>query len=176
MVEEKTGAGDMFKPVVGSEALSNDELSRYSRQMLMPSVAIEGQEALKKARVLCIGAGGLGSPISLYLAGSGVGTIGIIDPDVVDASNLHRQITHTSERAGMNKAESAKLTMNALNPHVQVETFPFALTASNALETVKDWDIVLDGTDNPASRYLINDTCVILKKPLISGSAIGWDG
>ena len=142
-------------------ALSQDEIKRYSRHLIMPEVGIDGQRKLK-ASVLCIGAGGLGSPAAMYLAAAGVGRIGIVDFDVVDYSNLQRQIAARDDRRRRSKLESAKNEVNALNPHVQVDTYETALSSENALELFKRYDVILDGTDNFPTRYLVNDACVLL--------------
>ncbi len=155
-----------------STQLSNNEFMRYSRQLLMPQIGLPGQQKLKKARVLIVGAGGLGSPAALYMAGAGVGTIGLVDGDIVEESNLHRQVIHTEKNIGKNKTISAKESMLAFNHNINVLTYETRLTKENAKEIVEGWDIVMDGSDNAATRYLINDICIILKKPLVSGSAL----
>jgi adenylyltransferase/sulfurtransferase len=157
-------------------ALSNDEVKRYSRHLIMPEVGVEGQEKLKKGSVLCIGAGGLGSPAALYLAAAGVGTIGIVDFDVVDFSNLQRQVIHGTPDVGRSKLASAKDRLFALNPHVKVETYETALSSKNALELFKPYDVILDGTDNFPTRYLVNDACVIVGKPNTYGSIFRFEG
>jgi adenylyltransferase/sulfurtransferase len=157
-------------------ALSNDEVKRYSRHLIMPEVGVEGQEKLKKGSVLCIGAGGLGSPAALYLAAAGVGTIGIVDFDVVDFSNLQRQIIHGTPDVGRSKLASAKDRLLALNPHVNVETYETALSSKNALDLFAPYDIILDGTDNFPTRYLVNDACVLLGKPNTYGSIFRFEG
>jgi molybdopterin/thiamine biosynthesis adenylyltransferase/rhodanese-related sulfurtransferase len=158
------------------EELSSDEILRYSRHLILPEVALEGQQRLKSSRVLLIGAGGLGSPLALYLAAAGVGTIGLVDFDVVDVTNLQRQIVHGSKDVGRPKLESARDRLKDLNPHVHVEGFETRLTSENALEIVRDFDIVIDGTDNFATRYLTNDACVILGKPNVYGSIYRFEG
>jgi adenylyltransferase/sulfurtransferase len=158
------------------EELSSDEILRYSRHLILPEVALEGQQRLKASRVLLIGAGGLGSPLALYLAAAGVGTIGLVDFDVVDVTNLQRQIVHGSKDVGRPKLESARDWLKDLNPHVHVEGFETRLTSENALEIVRDFDIVIDGTDNFATRYLTNDACVILGKPNVYGSIYRFEG
>ena len=159
-----------------SSELSNEEVMRYSRQLLMKDIGVEGQKKLKAAKVLIVGAGGLGSPAGMYLAGAGIGTIGLVDGDIVEESNLHRQVIHTEKNIGKLKVLSAKETILAFNRHVHVVTFETRLTKENAQEIVSDWDIVMDGSDNAATRYLINDICMILKKPLVSGSALQMEG
>lgn len=159
-----------------SNTLSNDEYMRYSRQLIMKDIGIDGQKKLKAARVLIVGAGGLGSPAGLYLAGAGIGTLGIVDGDIVEESNLHRQVIHTEANIGKNKTVSAKQAIFNFNHHIKVITYETRLTKDNAKEIVEGWDIVMDGSDNPATRYLINDICMILKKPLVSGSAIQLEG
>ena len=156
--------------------LTNAEVQRYSRHLILPEVGIDGQRRLKAGRVLCVGAGGLGSPAALYLAAAGVGTIGIIDFDAVDASNLQRQILHSTPDVGRSKLQSAKEKLNALNPGVRVETHEATLTSANALALFKDYDVILDGTDNFATRYLVNDACVILRKPNAYGSIFRFEG
>ncbi|HEX7980201.1 MAG TPA: molybdopterin-synthase adenylyltransferase MoeB, partial [Gemmatimonadaceae bacterium] len=158
------------------EELSSDEILRYSRHLILPEVALEGQQRLKASRVLLIGAGGLGSPLALYLAAAGVGTIGLVDFDVVDVTNLQRQIVHGTKDVGRPKLESARDRLKDLNPHVHVEGFETRLTSDNALEIVRDFDIVIDGTDNFATRYLTNDACVILGKPNVYGSIYRFEG
>jgi sulfur-carrier protein adenylyltransferase/sulfurtransferase len=157
-------------------ALSNEEVKRYSRHLIMPEVGVEGQEKLKKGSVLCIGAGGLGSPAALYLAAAGVGTIGIVDFDVVDYSNLQRQVIHGTSDVGRSKLASAKDRLLELNPHINIETYETALSSKNALELFKPYDVILDGTDNFPTRYLTNDACVLLGKPNAYGSIFRFEG
>jgi len=157
-------------------ALSADQRRRYSRHLLIPEVGEAGQRRLLDAKVLLVGAGGLGSPAALYLAAAGVGTLGVVDPDVVDDSNLQRQVIHTSDRVGMPKVESARLTIEALNPDVAVVTHQTRLTKENVLDIFRGYDIILDGTDNFSTRYLINDACVLLGKPNIHGSIFRFEG
>ena len=156
--------------------LSNDEIKRYSRHLIMPEVGVDGQRRLKAGKVLCIGAGGLGSPAAMYLAAAGVGTIGIVDFDVVDFSNLQRQIIHGTPDVGRTKLASAKDRLHALNPHVEIETYETALSSENALELFGPYDVVLDGTDNFPTRYLVNDACVLLGKPNTYGSIFRFEG
>ena len=156
--------------------LTQDEIKRYSRHLIMPEVGIEGQRRLKAGSVLCIGAGGLGSPAAMYLAAAGIGRIGIIDFDVVDFSNLQRQILHTTPDVGRSKLASAKDTILALNPHVQVDTYEALLSSQNALDLFKDYDVILDGTDNFPTRYLVNDACVLTGKPNAYGSIFRFEG
>lgn len=155
---------------------SPEEMQRYARHLIMPEVGIEGQRKLKDARVLCVGAGGLGSPVLLYLAAAGVGTIGIVDFDAVDASNLQRQVVHTTDDIGRPKTESAAAKIAALNPLVNVERIAEKLTSANALEIVRRFDIVADGTDNFATRYLVNDACVLTGKPNVYASVFRFEG
>jgi molybdopterin/thiamine biosynthesis adenylyltransferase/rhodanese-related sulfurtransferase len=157
-------------------ALSNEEVARYSRHLIMPEVGMVGQLKLKAASVLCIGAGGLGSPVAMYLAAAGVGRIGIVDFDVVDHSNLQRQVIHGTPDVGRPKLDSARDRLNALNPEVKVETHDVALSSENALELLADYDIIVDGTDNFPTRYLVNDACVILGKPNVYGSIFRFEG
>jgi sulfur-carrier protein adenylyltransferase/sulfurtransferase len=156
--------------------LTNDEIQRYSRHLILPEVGVEGQRKLKAGRVLCVGAGGLGSPAALYLTAAGVGTIGIIDFDTVDASNLQRQILHSTNDVGRSKLASARDKLGALNPGVKIETYETALSSANALEIFRDYDVILDGTDNFSTRYLVNDACVILGKPNAYGSIFRFEG
>jgi len=153
-----------------------EQMIRYSRHFLLPEVGEEGQAKLLNAKVLMVGAGGLGSPSAYYLAAAGVGTLGIIDNDVVDLSNLQRQILHTNDRIGMAKTESAKLTIQALNPDVRVIPYQQKLTSQNIMEILKDYDIVVDGCDNFPTRYLVNDACVLAKKPNVHGSIFQFEG
>src|SRR5213078_3747631 len=156
--------------------LAPDELLRYSRHLILPGVGLEGQKKLKAARVLLIGAGGLGSPAALYLAAAGVGTLGLVDWDVVDVTNLQRQILHGTAGVGTAKLESARARLKDLNPHVEVQTFGVRLTSANAIDIVRDFDIVVDGSDNFPTRYLVNDACVLLGKPNVYGSIFRFDG
>lgn len=156
--------------------LSGDEIKRYSRHLIMPEVGVEGQRKLKAGKVLCIGAGGLGSPAAMYLAAAGVGTIGIVDFDVVDYSNLQRQIIHGTPDVGRTKLASAKDRLNALNPNVKIETYDEALSSENALRLFKGYDVILDGTDNFPTRYLVNDACVLLGIPNAYGSIFRFEG
>lgn len=156
--------------------LNNDEIRRYSRHLILPEVGMAGQKKIRSTSVLCIGAGGLGSPIALYLAAAGIGKLGIVDFDVVDYSNLQRQILHTDADVGRSKAESAKETINSLNPHVEVILHNTRLTSANALDIIRPYDIVVDGTDNFPTRYLTNDACVLLKKPNVYGSIFRFEG
>ena len=156
--------------------LSADEVRRYSRHLILPEVGMDGQRALKAAKVLCIGAGGLGSPAAMYLAAAGVGTLGIVDFDVVDISNLQRQLLHGTSDVGRPKLDSAKDRLHALNPNVHVETYETALSSENALQLFEPYDVILDGTDNFPTRYLVNDACVLLGKPNAYGSIFRFEG
>jgi adenylyltransferase/sulfurtransferase len=156
--------------------LNNDEIRRYSRHLILPEVGLAGQKKIKAASVLCIGAGGLGSPIAMYLAAAGIGKIGILDFDTVDYSNLQRQILHTDADVGHSKAESAKETIRSLNPHCEVVIHNTRISSENALDLIRPYDIVVDGTDNFPTRYLTNDACVILKKPNVYGSIFRFEG
>ncbi|MDE3067304.1 MAG: molybdopterin-synthase adenylyltransferase MoeB [Verrucomicrobiota bacterium] len=156
--------------------LTNEEIRRYSRHLILPEVGLAGQKKIRAASVLCIGAGGLGSPIALYLAAAGVGKIGIVDFDTVDSSNLQRQILHTDADVGRLKSESAKETIQGLNPHCEVVLHNTRLTSENALDILRPYDIVVDGTDNFPTRYLTNDACVLLKKPNVYGSIFRFEG
>jgi molybdopterin/thiamine biosynthesis adenylyltransferase/rhodanese-related sulfurtransferase len=156
--------------------LSNEEILRYSRHLIMPEVGMVGQQKLKAARVLCIGAGGLGSPLALYLAAAGVGTLGIVDFDVVDFTNLQRQIIHTTADVGRKKLDSAADKLKAINPFVEVKTFETRLSSENALDLFREFDIIADGTDNFPTRYLVNDACVLTGKPNVYGSIFRFEG
>ena len=156
--------------------LSPAETLRYSRHLILPDIGVVGQQRLKAARVLLVGAGGLGSPAALYLAAAGVGTIGLVDWDVVDVTNLQRQILHGTSGVGGSKLDSARARLLDLNPHVQVETFATRLTSENALEILRGFDVVVDGSDNFPTRYLVNDACVLLGKPNVYGSIFRFDG
>ena len=156
--------------------LTTDEYSRYSRHLILPEVGVEGQQRLKAARVLCVGTGGLGSPLAFYLAAAGVGTLGLVDFDVVDASNLQRQILHSTRDIGRKKLDSAEEKLTALNPSLKVVKHETMLTSANALDILKDYDIVADGTDNFPTRYLVNDACVLLGTPNVYGSIFRFEG
>ncbi|KAH8815487.1 molybdenum cofactor synthesis protein-like protein [Xylogone sp. PMI_703] len=156
--------------------LSAEEYRRYGRQMIVPHIGIQGQLRLKKSSVLIVGAGGLGCPAAAYLAGSGVGTIGLVDGDVVETSNLHRQIIHSTSKVGMTKVDSAILFLRSLNPNVTYNAYPSHLTPENSVSIFSKYDLILDCTDHPTSRYLISDACVVLQKPLVSASALRTDG
>jgi adenylyltransferase/sulfurtransferase len=156
--------------------LSNDEILRYSRHLIMPEVGMAGQQKLKAARVLCIGAGGLGSPLALYLAAAGVGTLGLVDFDVVDLTNLQRQIIHTTDDVGRPKLDSAAEKLTAMNPFINVCKFETKLTSANALDILRQFDIVADGTDNFPTRYLVNDACVLTGKPNVYASIFRFEG
>ena len=155
---------------------SNDEIARYSRHLIMPEVTLDGQKRIKAASVLCIGTGGLGSPIALYLAAAGIGRLGLVDFDVVDFSNLQRQILHGTDDVGRKKLNSARDRIKAINPNVQVDLHDMMFRSENAMQVVQDYDIVIDGTDNFPTRYLSNDVCVLMKKPNIYGSIFRFDG
>ncbi|MBI3996341.1 MAG: molybdopterin-synthase adenylyltransferase MoeB [Candidatus Omnitrophica bacterium] len=156
--------------------LTRDQILRYSRHLIMPEVGIEGQQKLRDASILLIGAGGLGSPLGLYLAAAGVGRLGIVDFDTVDFTNLQRQIIHRTEDVGRLKVESAKERINAINPDVEVQTFNTKISRENIMDIIKDYDVVIDGTDNFPTRYLVNDACIFQKKPNIYGSIFRFDG
>jgi len=157
-------------------SLSNQEVERYSRHLIMPEVGMDGQLKLKAASVLCIGAGGLGSPVAMYLAAAGVGRLGLVDFDVVDYSNLQRQIIHGTPDVGRSKLESARDTLVAINPEVAIDMHETALSSSNAFDVLGDYDVVVDGTDNFPTRYLVNDACVLLRKPNVFGSIFRFEG
>jgi len=156
--------------------LSTDDLSRYSRHLILPEVGTEGQRRIKAARVLCVGTGGLGSPLAFYLAAAGIGTLGLVDFDVVDASNLQRQIIHSTKDIGRKKLDSAEEKLTALNPAIKIVKHDTMLSSANALQIMKDYDIVADGTDNFPTRYLVNDACVLLGKPNVYGSIFRFEG
>ena len=174
----KDGDALSIVPAIAGGALeiTEDQIERYSRQIILPDVGGKGQEKLFSARVLVVGAGGLGSPVALYLAAAGVGTLGIVDADEVDLSNLQRQILHNTHAVGMPKTESAEKTLGELNPDVKVITYNLKINSLNALDIIKDYDIVVDGSDNFPTRYLINDACFFLDKPLSHGAILRFDG
>jgi molybdopterin/thiamine biosynthesis adenylyltransferase/rhodanese-related sulfurtransferase len=179
MATTKTSGGSVAATLAtdpASVTLGTDEYLRYARHLILPEVGAEGQKRLKAASVLCIGTGGLGSPLIMYLAAAGVGRIGLVDFDVVDTSNLQRQIVHGTKDVGRPKIESAKSTLEDLNPHTVVETHDTLLSSENALELFKNYDIIIDGTDNFPTRYLVNDACVLLGKPNVYGSIFRFEG
>jgi molybdopterin/thiamine biosynthesis adenylyltransferase/rhodanese-related sulfurtransferase len=161
---------------MGLPELTSEEISRYSRHLILEDVGMEGQQKLKNSKVLCIGTGGLGSPLLLYLAAAGVGRIGIVDFDVVDESNLQRQVVHGTKDVGKKKVQSAKDTIQDINPHVQVDVYEELLNSDNALQIFEPYDVVVDGTDNFPTRYLVNDACVLLNKPNVYGSIFKFEG
>ena len=161
---------------VAPQTLSKEEILRYSRHLIMPEVGMEGQLKLKAAKVLMVGAGGLGAPLGMYLAAAGVGRIGVVDFDVVDHTNLQRQIIHGTKDVGRKKLDSAADTMLDINPYVQIDKYEVALNSDNALDLFKEYDLVVDGTDNFPTRYLVNDACVLLKKPNVYGSIFRFEG
>ena len=158
------------------KVLTAEQQERYSRHLLVPEVGIEGQQKLLDAKVLLIGAGGLGSPAALYLAAAGVGTLGIVDDDVVDLTNLQRQVIHNTERIGEPKVESARKTIEALNPDVEVIGYQTRLDHDNVLDLIRDYDVIVDGADNFPTRYLLNDAAVRERKPVVHASILGFDG
>ena len=157
-------------------ALSRDEILRYSRHLIMPEVTAQGQAKLKSARVLCVGAGGLGSPLTLYLAAAGVGTLGVADFDTVDLTNLQRQVLYSTADVGRPKVVAAGERLAALNPGIEIVPHAVRLTSANVMDIVRDYDVVADGSDNFPTRYLVNDACVVLKKPLVSGAILRFEG
>src|SRR5438874_85968 len=165
-----------MSPANGSATLTSEEVLRYSRHLILPDVGVDGQRKLKAGRILLIGAGGLGSPLALYLAAAGVGTLGLVDFDVVDVSNLQRQVLHGTKDIGRPKLESARERIRDVNPHVHVDTYETRLTSVNALDIIRDYDVVIDGTDNFTTRYLTNDACVLLGKPNVYGSIFRFEG
>jgi adenylyltransferase/sulfurtransferase len=176
LLEETVTANDHGPPDRELPELSPDEILRYSRHLIIPDVALQGQRTLKGSRVLLVGAGGLGSPLALYLAAAGVGTLGLVDFDVVDLTNLQRQVLHGTKDVGRPKLASARDRLADVNPHVHVESYETQLTSANALEILRDYDVVVDGTDNFPTRYLTNDACVILGKPNVYGSIFRFEG
>jgi molybdopterin/thiamine biosynthesis adenylyltransferase/rhodanese-related sulfurtransferase len=168
--------GTFYKTRKSIAMLSPEENSRYAKQIILPEFKAEGQEKLRAAKVLVIGAGGLGCPVLQYLAAAGVGTIGIADGDTVSVSNLQRQVLYTEEEIGESKTKVAARKLNALNPHVRLELYPVFIDSENALEILRYYDVIVDGSDNFATRYLINDACVILNKPLVSGAIYKFEG
>ncbi|HEX2096782.1 MAG TPA: molybdopterin-synthase adenylyltransferase MoeB [Solirubrobacterales bacterium] len=163
-------------PVVATEGMTPEQRDRYSRHTLLPEVGVVGQLKMLNAKVLLVGAGGLGAPTALYLAAAGIGTMGLVDDDVVDASNLQRQVIHSTERIGMSKTESARLTIEALNPDVDVVEHRGRMDASNIIEIISQYDVIVDGADNFPTRYLLNDASVRLRKPVVSASILSFDG
>ncbi len=170
LVEDRIGAAEALPN------LSNEEIARYSRHLLLPEVGMEGQKKLKAAKVLCVGTGGLGSPLALYLAAAGIGTLGLIDFDVVDSSNLQRQIIHSTKDVGRPKIDSAEEKLKALNPFINIVKFETMLNSANALEIIREFDVIADGTDNFQTRYLVNDACVLTGKPNAYGSIFRFEG
>ncbi|AVH69775.1 molybdopterin-synthase adenylyltransferase MoeB [Nostoc sp. 'Lobaria pulmonaria (5183) cyanobiont'] len=166
----------MLNPNLDEIQLTKDDYERYSRHLILPEVGLEGQKRLKAASVMCIGTGGLGSPLLLYLAAAGIGRIGIVDFDVVDTSNLQRQVIHGTSWVGKPKIESAKNRIHEINPYCQVDLYETRLSSENALELIQPYDIVVDGTDNFPTRYLVNDACVLLNKPNVYGSILRFEG
>ena len=166
----------MLNPNLEAIELNKDEYQRYSRHIILPEVGLEGQKRLKAASVLCIGSGGLGSPLLLYLAAAGVGRIGLVDFDIVDSSNLQRQIIHSESSVGKPKIQSAKDRIHSINPHCQVDLYETAISSENALDILAPYDVVVDGTDNFPTRYLTNDACVLLNKPNVYGSIFRFEG
>jgi molybdopterin/thiamine biosynthesis adenylyltransferase/rhodanese-related sulfurtransferase len=179
-VQSMTGGIALWKDrgyeVEVPRTLSAEQRDRYSRHLLIPEIGVEGQQKLLDARVLLLGAGGLGSPTALYLAAAGVGTLGIVDDDDVDLSNLQRQVIHSTQRIGVPKVDSAEESIHALNPDVNVVKYPVRLTAQNIMEIISGWDVIVDGVDNFPTRYLLNDATVRLRIPVVSASILGFDG
>ena len=163
-------------PVIATEGMTPEQRDRYSRHTLLPEVGVDGQLKMLNAKVLLVGAGGLGAPTALYLAAAGIGTMGLVDDDVVDASNLQRQVIHNTERIGMPKTESARLTIEALNPDINVVEHRGRMNASNIIEIISQYDVIVDGADNFPTRYLLNDASVRLRKPVVSASILSFDG
>ncbi len=179
-VASMTGGITLWKDrgyeVEAPKSLSAEQRQRYSRHLLIPEIGLEGQLKLLESKVLLLGAGGLGSPVALYLAAAGVGTLGIVDDDEVDLSNLQRQVAHTSDRIGVPKVDSAEQSIKEINPEVEVVKYATRLDASNVLETIRDYDVIVDGADNFPTRYLLNDASVRLGIPVVSASILGFDG
>src|SRR5437660_12198238 len=168
-----------LEPLTSAQAeskLSKEEILRYSRHLIMPEVGMEGQLKLKQAKVLLVGAGGLGAPLGLYLAAAGVGRLGLVDFDVVDFTNLQRQVTFSTSDAARPKLEAARARLSNLNPDIQIDAIEAQLTSANALELFKDYDIIVDGTDNFPTRYIVNDACIFLSKPNVYGSIFRFAG
>jgi len=159
-----------------SNQFSDEEIERYSRHIILPEVGGKGQKKIKEAKVFCVGAGGLGSPATIYLAAAGVGTLGIIDLDKVDLSNLQRQILHSTKNVGQAKVESAQETLNGINPNTEVKIYQEKLSSENILDLIREYDVVMDGSDNFPTRFLVNDACYFMKKPLVSGSIFRFEG
>ena len=176
LVPAVAGGHDLMSVSTAGVTLSNDEIERFSRHLILPEVGMEGQKKLKASSILLIGTGGLGSPLALYLAAAGIGRLGLVDFDVVDKSNLQRQIIHTTNDIGRPKIVSARESILALNPHVIVDSYEEPLSSENAMDIIKNYDIVIDGTDNFPTRYLVNDACVLLKKPNVYGSIFRFEG
>ncbi|KAK7485016.1 hypothetical protein BaRGS_00023794 [Batillaria attramentaria] len=170
------GSGDKTCEKTDPQKLTNAQIARYSRQLILPELGVQGQLCLLSSKILIVGAGGLGCPAAIYLAAAGVGTIGVVDYDEVEISNLHRQILHTESRVGVHKAQSIAMSCRNLNSDVKVVPYKIQLNSENALPIIKQYDIVLDATDNVATRYLLNDVCVLAGKPLVSGSALRFEG
>jgi len=166
----------MLNPEITTIVLTKEEIERYSRHLILPEVGLEGQKKLKAASVLCVGTGGLGAPLTMYLAAAGVGRIGLVDFDVVDASNLQRQIIHGTSWIGKPKIDSATDRLQEINPYVEIVRYPVRLSSENALDICRDYDIIIDGTDNFPTRYLVNDACVLLGKPNVYGSIFRFEG
>jgi adenylyltransferase/sulfurtransferase len=176
IVPSIAGGSAALADVSAEAALTNEEIARYSRHLILPEVGVQGQLKLKQAKVAMVGAGGLGAPLGLYLAAAGVGRIGIVDFDVVDASNLQRQVIHGTRDIGRKKLDSAADRMKDINPNLRIDKFDTGLSSENAMEILRDYDIVVDGTDNFPTRYLVNDACVLLKKPNVYGSIFRFEG
>ena len=176
LVPAVAGGVDLLNMSTAGVELSNEEIERYSRHLILPEVGMEGQKKMKATSILLIGTGGLGSPLGMYLAAAGIGRLGLVDFDVVEMSNLQRQIIHTTNDIGRPKIESAKETINAINPHVHIDTYETPLTSDNAMDIIREYDIVIDGTDNFPTRYLVNDACVLLGKPNVYGSIFRFEG
>ncbi len=176
MIIPAIAGGAPGESAVELPSLSNEEVARYSRHLIMPEVGLEGQKRLKAASVLTIGTGGLGAPLGMYLAAAGVGRLGLVDFDVVDSSNLQRQIVHGTKDVGRRKVDSARERLSDINPYIEIETYDSKLTSENAMELFKDYDIIVDGTDNFPTRYLVNDACVLSGKPNVYGSIFRFEG
>src|SRR6204780_3724002 len=176
MTTKKVKSKDTMIDTTTLPKLSNEEIARYSRHLILPEVGMEGQQKLKAAKVLCVGTGGLGSPLAFYLAAAGIGTLGLVDFDVVDSSNLQRQIIHSTKDVGRLKLDSAEEKLKALNPFMEIVKFNTMLSSANALEIFHDFDIIADGTDNFPTRYLVNDACVLTGKPNVYGSIFRFEG
>ena len=176
MNEHNNGADSQPMPQAKKLKLTNSDIMRYSRQLILPEIGVQGQLKLINTSVLIVGAGGLGCPVAVYLTAAGVGRIGLVDYDDVEVNNLHRQVLHSEMKVHWSKVDSAKTTLTQLNSSIQILVYKLHLDSSNAIDLISKYDIIVDATDNVPTRYLLNDACVLSKKPLVSGSALRFDG